>query len=441
MFSVRTFKGGVHIKAHKHTGDFPTVKMRVPDRVIIPMLQHIGAACVPMVGKGDAVKAGQKIGDSEAYVSSPVHSSVSGVVLNVGPCLYPGGMEVPSVEIQSDGKQEYFEGIGPPEGDLLRDKAGILKAVRESGLVGLGGAGFPTHVKLSVPAGKNIQIVLINGAECEPFITSDYREMLENTERVIEGIRTVKGLMGAQKALLCIEGNKPHAVGLYKSRLAGAGDVEVVSLGTRYPQGAEKQLIYAVTGRKVPAGALPADVGVLVQNINTVSFLSEYLRTGVPLIKRRITVDGSAVAHPANVEVPVGTRLRDVFEFCGGFKKAPAKIVMGGPMMGIAQFSLETPVLKQTNAILAFGPEDAGTPAESVCIRCGKCVGACPMNLTPLLINSSVVRGDFEAAASYHAGDCIECGCCSYVCPAKRHLVQSIRLAKAQLRRKKQGAV
>lgn len=436
MLLLKSFKGGAHVEHYKHTHDSPTIKMSVPTKVIIPMLQHIGAVCNPLVKKGDAVKVGQKIGDSEAFVSSPVHSSASGIVTEVKPYLYPGGFEVISIEIQTDGKQEFWEGITPPDKEQLKEKSSVIKLIRESGAVGLGGAGFPTHVKLSPPPGRNIDFVVINGAECEPFITSDYREMLENADSVIEGISIVKDLVGAQKAFLCIENNKPDAIRLFKNKLSGTG-VEVIRLKTVYPQGAEKQLIYAATRRKVPSGGLPSDIGVLVQNINTVSFIAEYLKTGIPLIKRRITVDGSAVEKPANVEVLIGTQLKDVFEFCGGFKKPPAKIIMGGPMMGVAQFSLDNSVLKQTNALLAFDERDSAITAESVCIRCAKCVAACPMNLMPLYLNSNVMRGDFEAAAYYHANDCIECGCCSYVCPAKRHLVQSIRIAKAELRKKK----
>lgn len=434
MALLKTFKGGTQVEHHKHTHDNETVVMPVPARVVIPMLQHIGAVCTPLVKKGDIVKAGQKIGDSEAFVSSPVHSSVSGKVKDVKPYLYAGGIEVMSVEIEADGKQELWEGITPP--DRL-DKAAMVKAIRESGVVGLGGAGFPTHVKLSPPPDKTIDILIINGAECEPYITSDYREMLENTEDILEGVNIVRNLVGAKKAYIAVESNKPEALKLFSKKSSTSGEFEVVGLKTRYPQGAEKQLIHAVTKRKVPAGGLPSDIGVLVQNINTVSFIARYMKTGMPLISRRITVDGSAVKSPANAEVLIGTQLKDVFEFCGGFSEKPGKVIMGGPMMGVAQFSLETSVLKQTNAILALNEKDALLPEESVCIRCARCVLTCPMNLMPLYINASVMKNDFDSAKAYNANDCIECGCCSYVCPAKRHLVQSIRVAKTELRKKK----
>ena len=434
MALLKTFKGGAHVEHHKNTNEKATVIMPVPSKAIIPMLQHIGAVCTPLVKKGDMVKVGQKIGDSEAFVSSPIHSSVSGKVTDVKPYLYPGGMEVMSVEIETDGLQELWEGISPP--DRL-DKSAMVKAIRESGIVGLGGAGFPTHVKLSPPPGKPIDVLIINGAECEPYITSDYREMLENTDNIIEGINIVKSIVGAKKAYIAIESNKPEALKLLEKKAGLSGDFEVIGLKTRYPQGAEKQLIYAATKRKVPAGGLPSDIGVVVQNINTVAFIAKYMRTGMPLISRRITVDGSAVKSPANVEVLIGTQLKDVFEFCGGFTEKPAKVIMGGPMMGVAQFSLDTSVLKQTNAILALNAKDAVLPEESVCIRCGRCVMTCPMNLMPLYINASVQLRDYDSAKAYSVNDCIECGCCSYVCPAKRHLVQSIRLAKTELRKKK----
>ena len=434
MALLKTFKGGAHVEHHKNTNEKATVIMPVPSKAVIPMLQHIGAVCTPLVKKGDMVKVGQKIGDSEAFVSSPIHSSVSGKVTDVKPYLYPGGMEVMSVEIETDGLQELWEGISPP--DRL-DKSAMVKAIRESGIVGLGGAGFPTHVKLSPPPGKPIDVLIINGAECEPYITSDYREMLENTDDIIEGINIVKSIVGAKKAYIAIESNKPEALKLLEKKAGFSGDFEVIGLKTRYPQGAEKQLIYAATKRKVPAGGLPSDIGVVVQNINTVAFIAKYMRTGMPLISRRITVDGSAVKSPANVEVLIGTQLKDVFEFCGGFIEKPAKVIMGGPMMGVAQFSLDTSVLKQTNAILALSAKDAVLPEESVCIRCGRCVMTCPMNLMPLYINASVQLRDYDSAKAYSVNDCIECGCCSYVCPAKRHLVQSIRLAKTELRKKK----
>lgn len=432
---VKAFKGGINASHHKGTSDSETVKMELPSKVIIPMLQHIGPPCIPLVKKGDMVKVGQKIGSSDAFVSSPVHSSVSGIVTDVKPVLYSGGFEVTSVEIQPDGIQELYEGIAPPAG---LDKKGMLNAIRESGIVGLGGAGFPTSVKLSPPPDRIPDTLLINGAECEPFITSDYREMIENPQGIIDGTKAIMEIVGIKRAIIGIESNKPAAIKLISGLLRNDSDISVVSLRARYPQGGEKQLIYALTGRKVPAGKLPSDIGVLVHNINTASFIAEFFKTGMPLIKKKVTVDGSAVKNPMNVEVLIGTPLREVFEFCGGFKEDPHKIIMGGPMMGVAQFSLDNTVLKQTNALLAFNQKDSVIPPESVCIRCGRCVNACPMNLLPLYINANVSKGFISETLKYDVNNCMECGCCSYVCPAKRHLVQSIRYAKAELKRQAQ---
>ena len=437
--TVMKFRGGIDPGNHKDTAELETVRMPLPSRVIIPMLQHVGAPCVPLVRKGDRVFVGQKIGDSDRPISAPVHSSVSGTVTDVRQIVYSNGMEVMAVEIKPDGLQELHDSVAPP---VCTDRESMLKAIRESGIVGLGGAGFPTSVKLSPPPGKTIDILIINGAECEPFITSDYREMMENPQYIIEGTKKVMEITGIGKAYIGIENNKQDAIDLLSSLVTDSDNIEVVSLPARYPQGGEKQLIYALTGRKVPTGKLPSDVGVLVQNVATVSFIAQYLKTGLPLIRKKVTVDGSAVANPKNVEVLIGTPLGEVFDFCGGFCDEPRKIIMGGPMMGVSQHSLDDPVLKQTNALLAFNERNAEQPKESVCIRCGKCVAACPMSLLPLYINLNVVRGKFEETAKYHVTDCIECGCCSYVCPASRNLVQSVRIAKAELRKiaaRKQG--
>lgn len=431
--ALKVFKGGVKPGHHKSTSELQTVSMPIPSKVVIPMLQHVGAPCAPIVKKGDRVLVGQKIGTSEAFISAPVHSSVSGIVNDVKPMLYPGGFEVMSVEISTDGKQEVHESVVPP---VKLDRDSLIKSIREAGLVGLGGAGFPTAVKLSPPAGKSIDFLIVNGAECEPYITSDYREMIENPEGILEGTKKVMELAGIKKAFIGIESNKPEAISKISLLTKDSEDIQVVPLRTRYPQGGEKQLIYAVTGRKVPAGKLPSDVGVLVQNVNTVSFIANFIKTGMPLISKKVTVDGGAAAKPMNVEVLIGTPLKDVFEFCGGFREEPRKIIMGGPMMGVAQFSLDNTVLKQTNALLALSAKEAAGDRETTCIRCGRCVAVCPMSLLPLYINANVMNGNIEETLKYHVNDCIECGCCSYVCPASRNLVQSVRYAKAELKKK-----
>ena len=384
---VNKFKGGVGAPHRKNTSNCDTIVMGVPQKVVIPLVQHIGAPCEPKVKAGDTVKVGQIIGDSQAFVSAPVHSSVSGTVKKVAPMLGATGNHIMSVEIETDGKQEVFEDIKPPE---INSREDFLKAIRSSGLVGLGGAGFPTHVKLSPPKGKELDTLVINAAECEPYITSDYRECIENSWGIISGINIVMEQLGISKVLIGVEDNKPEAIEVL-TKIAEKDDrVDIVKLRSRYPQGAEKMLIYAVTGRKVPPGKLPSDVGCVVLNVTSVSFISQYMKTGMPLIKKRITVDGPVIFKPSNGEVLIGTSRKVVFDFCGGFKKPPFKVLMCGPMMGIAQYSLETSIVKNTNAILAFDKKEGDLPSESACIRCGRCVSACPMNLLPLELNRFV---------------------------------------------------
>lgn len=425
------FKGGIHPPEAKRTAGMPTIDMPVPAQVVIPMSQHVGAPCQPVVKKGDAVKVGTLIGDSEARLSCPIYSSVSGTVKAIQPILTAAGVEMTSVVIATDGLQTMEDGFGPVTAETKEEK---LAALRKSGLVGLGGAGFPTWFKMTPPPTEPFDILLVNGAECEPYITSDYREMKENPRGIMEGIMRVLEITGIPSALIGIEDNKRDAIEDLVTLDDAYDRIKVVSLKTRYPQGAEKQLIYALTGRKIKPGCLPSSVGALVMSISTVSFVDEYFRTGVPLVNRRITVSGDAVKNPGNIRVPIGTSLQDVFDFCGGFAKQPAKVIMGGPMMGVAQFSLNNAILKQTNAILALTEDEINTQPESPCIRCGRCVAACPMSLMPMQINGLVAKGNWADTTKYHVMDCIECGCCSYSCPASRNLVQSFRYAKAELR-------
>ncbi len=426
------FKGGVAVPHRKNTANCETIGMDIPTKIVIPMVQHIGAPCQPTVKKGDTVKVGQVIGDSDAFVSAPIHSSVSGTVTNVGPMLAANGSHVVSVEIETDGKQEVHESVVPPEINNLQE---FVSAIRKSGLVGLGGAGFPTHIKMLPPKGKKIDMLVINAAECEPYITADYRECIENSWSIISGINIVVEHMGIEQVVIGVEDNKPEAIEVL-AKIADKNDkISIKKLKSLYPQGAEKMLIYATTGRKVPPGKLPSDVGCVVMNITSVSFVADYIKTGMPLIKKRITVDGSVVFNPSNVEVLIGTPLEEVFNRCGGFKKPPYKIIMGGPMMGVAQYSLQTSVIKNTNALLAFDKVEGDLPSESACIRCGKCVEVCPMDLLPLEINRAVVGKSVEGLNKFKVMDCIECGSCSFVCPAKRHLVQSFRLGKGIVRK------
>ena len=429
--ALRKSIGGVGIPHHKWASEAAIIKMGVPRRVIIPMEQHIGAPCEPTVKRGDEVRVGQVIGDSGQYVSAPVHSSVSGTVANVTQALHPGGGRVASVEIASDGLQTADAGVRPKS---FNNKGEFFAHVRSSGLVGLGGAGFPTHVKLNPPQGAVIDSLIINGAECEPYISSDERLLIERTENVIAGVKITLDALGIPKAYIGIEAEKSSAIALLEKQIAGDRRIEIKTLRSNYPQGAEKVLIYTCLGRRVPPGKLPADVSAVVLNVNTVSHIYQYISTGMPLINKILTVSGSAVKNPTNVEVLIGTPLSEVFDFCGGFKSPARKIIMGGPMMGIAQYTLDVPVIKNTNALLAFDETDAKQAAETACIRCGRCIHSCPMRLAPLMLNAAAVRKDAERMNKYHVMDCIECGACEYRCPAKRRIVQSARLGKDILR-------
>ena len=430
--------GGAAVPHHKNTWELPTATMPPPERVILPMQQHLGAPCVPTVKKGDTVFVGTVVGDSDAYVSAPVHASVSGTVEELTTVMLTGGQMTQAVVIRSDGKMEKDPAIYPPA--AITTKEELAAAARSAGLVGLGGAGFPAHVKLNVPEGKQIDTLIVNVAECEPYVTSDHREALENGKNVLEGIYKVKEILEVQRVLIAVEDNKPDVIQRL-SEIAGdpqrdpLDQVRVLPLKSRYPQGAEKVLVQACTGRKVPEGKLPADVGCLVMNIGSISFLASYMRTGMPLTLKRVTLDGSAIAHPQNVIVPVGTPIKDVVAFCGGYKAEPKKLIMGGPMMGVAITSDELPILKQNNAILAFDEREAALRQPTACIRCGRCVAACPMQLMPTKLEQAAERKDTEALQSLHVMTCMECGCCSFSCPAGRRLVQAIRLGKNYVRK------
>ena len=430
--------GGAAVPHHKNTWELHTATMPPPERVILPMQQHLGAPCVPTVKKGDTVFVGTVVGDSDAYVSAPVHASVSGTVEELTTVMLTGGQMTQAVVIRSDGKMEKDPAIYPPA--AITTKEELAAAARSAGLVGLGGAGFPAHVKLNVPEGKQIDTLIVNVAECEPYVTSDHREALENGKNVLEGIYKVKEILEVQRVLIAVEDNKPDVI----QRLSEIANdpqrdpldqVRVLPLKSRYPQGAEKVLVQACTGRKVPEGKLPADVGCLVMNIGSISFLASYMRTGMPLTLKRVTLDGSAIAHPQNVIVPVGTPIKDVVAFCGGYKAEPKKLIMGGPMMGVAITSDELPILKQNNAILAFDQREAQLRQPTACIRCGRCVAACPMHLMPTKLEQAVERQDVEALQSLDIMTCMECGCCSFSCPAGRRLVQAIRLGKNYVRK------
>ncbi|RJP31568.1 MAG: electron transport complex subunit RsxC [Actinobacteria bacterium] len=432
-------RGGVHPPGNKDfSADAAIRELAAPSTIIIPMHQHIGAPCTPRVKKGDEVYVGTVIGDSDSYVSAPVHSSVSGVVIQVAPQAHPTGGEVLAVLIDNDG--EYLGdpslAVPGPWEDMEADE--IRQGVRDAGMVGLGGAAFPTHVKLSPPREHPIDTVILNGAECEPFLTSDYRLMLEQPEAVLEGLRIIMRAAGAARGIVAIEDNKPQALKVMAMANRGGG-IEVTPVATRYPQGAEKVLIASLLGREVPSGGLPMHVGVVVNNAGTAHAIARYFSTGMPLVERVVTVTGSVVREPSNLMVRIGTSFSAAIEACGWFTEPPGKVLMGGPMMGLAQYTLDVPVIKGTSGILALsrGETEYSIPSEPVCIRCGRCVDACPMGLIPTYLASYAYSEKWDAAARLNIEDCFECGCCTYSCPTKNPLVQLIKTGKKELARRK----
>lgn len=433
--AVKKVRGGVKVNHNKNTSELEVVRMPIPKQVILPMQQHIGAPCIPTVKVGDTVKVGQVIGDTDKFVSAPIHASVSGTVTAVGNVKLANGSLVQGVTIESDGEMTPYEGIEPP---AVNGKEDFVKAIRASGLVGLGGAGFPTHIKLNVPADKNIDTLVINAAECEPYITVDYRECIENSWDVYSGIKTVQEMLNIPNAVIAVEDNKPEAFKVLTQMIENDRDsnhsIKVMQLESRYPQGAEKMMVQSATGRQVPPGKLPADVGCIVINVASIAFISRYLKTGKPLVSRSLTVDGMAVAEPKNIRVPIGTSISDIVDFCGGFKSEPVKIIAGGPMMGMAITDLDHPIAKSNNALLAFSKDDAKIFRETDCIRCGKCAAACPMSLVPTKIVRDAKAKDADMLQKDGVMVCMECGCCAYSCPAKKPLVQHMRLAKQVIR-------
>ncbi|HIV79743.1 MAG TPA: electron transport complex subunit RsxC [Candidatus Avanaerovorax faecigallinarum] len=416
---------------YKNTAGCETEVMPIPDIVKISMSQHIGAPCKPLVAKGDTVKVGQFIGDTDAFVSAPIHSSVSGTVVGIETQRNAVAGNDTLVVIETDKKQELCEDIKAPE--MPDDLAGFVKAVRESGLVGLGGASFPTHIKYNPKNIDDVHTLIVNGAECEPFITSDHRGMLEDTQDIIDGMKLIVKYIGLDEAYIGIEANKPDAIAKFDKMFAEQGltNFHTFTLQDRYPKGAERVLVYEITGQHMAAGVLPADLGVILSNVTSVAFVGQYFKDGVPLVKKRMTVDGDAVATPKNIIAPIGTQIHDIIEFCGGYKAEPKKILMGGPMMGRAIFSDEMPIVKNNNAILAFSGEKAYIPEETACINCGRCHKACPFNLLPTALAAAYERRDAEELSRLQVMQCMECGSCSFVCPARRPLSFINKLGKA----------
>ena len=427
-----SFFGGVHPNENKwYACDKETVVFPEPDIVVIPMSQHIGAPCKPLVKKGDLVTVGQKIGDNQG-LCVPVHASVSGKVKAVEAKAHTNGGTVMSVVIENDHQGTLCEEIKSrtqEEVDAL-SKEDLIAIVREAGIVGMGGATFPTHVKLN---GQGVDTVIVNAGECEPFITSDDRLCREAPEKVIGGLKLVMKVFGLKEGHIGIEDNKPEAVKALNANLCKEDGITVDVLPAKYPQGAEKQLIYAVTGREVPSGALPAAVGCAVFNAATVKAIYDAVYEGMPLIKRIVTVSGDVLMDPKNLLVPIGTSFESLIEACG-YKENPYKVLSGGPMMGAAQFDLSVPTIKGVNAITVLGKNNQYAEDDPHCLRCGKCIDACPMKLMPVLMYNALQSGDVHEMKDNNVMDCIECGSCAYTCPAGVPLVQGFRVAKQHIR-------
>lgn len=435
---------GVHPRQNKNTANAAIKKVSGFEAVSIPLDMQIGPGCKSLVKKGDQVAIGQKIGEPLGAWSVPVHASISGTVKSVKKEILSDGTYVEYVNIDSDGKETVSEEVKPPK---VHNSEDFVAAVRASGLVGLGGAAFPTHVKMQPPPDKTIDTLIINAAECEPYITSDHRTCLEYPQQVIKGIMLTCRYLNIPEAIIAIEDNKRDLVSVLQAEIDKISDapdfpkqgISIRVFPTQYPAGAEKILIRLVNGRIVPEGGLPADVGVIVQNVGTIRYIAEYFETGMPLVRKIVTLDGSAVETPANLDVPIGAAIEDVVEKSGGCKAEAFKVIMGGPMMGVAIDDLSRPILKHNNAILMLDEKEATLPSEIACIQCGRCTRACPMLLMPTTLDKAARIQDCDTLNKYHVMNCIECGCCTYVCPSKRYLLQNIRIGKTLVRREKQS--
>jgi electron transport complex protein RnfC len=434
-----TFSHGIHPEEYKDLSAHCKVeRMPFVKEYVLPLSQHLGAPNKPLVQKGNKVKRGQKIGAANGFVSVALHAPVDGTVTDITLAENPNGQMVQSIIIAADPFSTQQLAPSVPKNYENMTVNEFISSIQESGIVGLGGAAFPAHVKFSIPEGKKCRYLILNGCECEPFLTSDHRTMVEFPDDVIHGTRILQHFINAEKIFIGIEANKPDAVSVLSSKAKHSGlPVEVVPLQVKYPQGAEKMMITAIIEKEVPSGKLPVDVEAIVSNISSIAAISQWFRLGQPLIERVVTVTGTAVKRPANVLVPFGTPLRSVVEFCGGITSGAARILLGGPMMGMVQKSLDTPVIKGTSGILILTSDEVRDLSQYNCIRCARCLEACPMFLNPSLLGMLAKKGLWDEMEENHVLDCFECGSCSYVCPSAIPLVQSFRVGKSIIREKK----
>ena len=422
-----TFKGGIHPDDGKRFSKDQPIRPVVPQgELVYPLSQHIGAPAKPVVKKGDCVLKGQLIAEAGGFVSSPIYSSVSGKVKGLEQRFNPTGSQVECIVVENDGeyKEVEYEPVKPLE-EMTREE--IINKIGDAGIVGMGGAGFPTHVKLSPKEPEKIKYILVNGAECEPYLTSDYRIMLEQPEKLVGGLKVMLQLFDGAKGYICIEDNKPEGIAKLQELVEGEANIEVQPLKTKYPQGAERMLIYAVTGETINSSMLPADAGCIVDNVDTVVSIYEAVAEGKPLMQRIVTVTGDGVNTPSNFRAPVGMDFQELLDAAGGLKGTVEKVISGGPMMGFAMFDYHVPVTKTTSALLVLTKDEVSRSRSTACINCGRCVSECPEHLLPTKLATFAEHRKEEAFVKYNGMECCECGCCSYVCPAKRPLVQEIR--------------
>lgn len=429
-----TFRGGSHPFEGKDMSKDRKIREVLPKGLLVyPMSQHIGAPASPIVKAGERVLVGQKIGEAQGFVSAHVYSSVSGTVKAVEPRLTVSGAKVVSVVVENDGQYEKAEGVGQKRNYEKLSKEDIRSYIKDAGVVGMGGAGFPTHIKLTPKDDSKIEYVIVNGAECEPYLTSDYRVMLEEPEKVIQGLKIILKLFEHAKGIIAIEDNKPEAIEIMSKLVANETNIQVKVLKTKYPQGAERQLIYATTGRTINSSMLPADAGCVVDNVDTVVAVNLAVCESTPVIRKIITVTGDAIKTPQNFRVPTGLNYAELVDEAGGFTTQPKKVVSGGPMMGMALYDLNVPVMKTSSALLCMTRDEVAEFEPSACIRCGRCVEACPSHLIPQKMQECSDRFDDAGFIALNGMECYECGSCTYVCPAKRRLTQSFKQTRRSI--------